>query len=369
MLKRIYIDNFRCLVDFKLSVDEINLFLGPNGSGKSTVFDVLRKIRAFIDGGTLSHIFDLDDLSIWQEELVQTFALEIEGNGGTYKYELAIEHDKAHYKVNRVYERLLFDDKALFNVADGQLNLYDDQHAINATLPYDRSLPSAFLFSISKNIKIEWFKERMNRFIIVQINPMMMSGESRREEAQLSAGMENFVSWYRHIYQDQGKAIEITNALQEVFDGFKHFKLANVGEKTRLLKLSFEKNNGHHNTIEYRFSQLSDGDRVLIALYTLIHYARFGDYTLCIDEPENFIALREIQPWILELYDYCSDDELQALLITHHPEIINSFALSAGYWFGREHNQAPVQVKRITDHDERGLSIAELVSRGWIYDY
>ena len=58
MLKRIYIDNFRCLVDFDLSLDEINLFLGPNGSGKSTVFDVLRKIQAFISGGTLSDIFE-----------------------------------------------------------------------------------------------------------------------------------------------------------------------------------------------------------------------------------------------------------------------------------------------------------------------
>lgn len=235
MLKRIYIDNFRCLVDFDLSLDEINLFLGPNGSGKSTVFDVLRKIQAFINGGTLSHIFDVDDLSIWQEELVQSFGLEIEGNGGTYKYQLAIEHDKAHYKVNRVYERLLFNDKPLFNVADGQLRMYLDDHSINATLPYDTSLPSAFVFSTEQYAKIDWFKERMNRFIIVQINPMMMVGESRREEALLTAGMENLrrkrslVSWYRYIYQDQGKAIEITNALQEVFDGFQYFKLARAG--------------------------------------------------------------------------------------------------------------------------------------------
>ena len=48
MLKRIYIDNFRCLVNFELNVDAINLFLGGNGSGKSTVFEALRKIQNFI---------------------------------------------------------------------------------------------------------------------------------------------------------------------------------------------------------------------------------------------------------------------------------------------------------------------------------
>ncbi|HAX75624.1 MAG TPA: ATPase, partial [Cyanobacteria bacterium UBA11372] len=50
MLKRVYIDNFRCLVNFELDVDAINLFLGYNGSGKSTVFEALHKIQAFVSG-------------------------------------------------------------------------------------------------------------------------------------------------------------------------------------------------------------------------------------------------------------------------------------------------------------------------------
>ncbi|WP_228061118.1 MULTISPECIES: AAA family ATPase [unclassified Coleofasciculus] len=54
MLKRIYIDNFRCLVNFELDVNMINLFLGSNGTGKSTVFEVLQKIQAFVNGDNLS---------------------------------------------------------------------------------------------------------------------------------------------------------------------------------------------------------------------------------------------------------------------------------------------------------------------------
>ena len=30
MLKRLYVDNFRCLEDFELNFDSINLFLGDN---------------------------------------------------------------------------------------------------------------------------------------------------------------------------------------------------------------------------------------------------------------------------------------------------------------------------------------------------
>lgn len=364
MLKRIYIDNFRCLVNFDFLFDEINLFLGPNGSGKSTVFDVLRKIKAFINGGTLRHIFDVDDLSIWQEQLVQTFELEIEGNGGRYKYQLAIEHDKVHHKVWRVYERLSFNGQPLFNVADSQLKMYNDAHEEKIALPIDNSLPSAFIFATERDSKIEWFKERMERLIIVQLNPTMMARESKQEETQPLLGMENFVSWYRYIYQDQGKAIEITTALQDVFDGFQHFKLVRAGEKVRLLNLSFS-TNGPSTSIDYNFSQLSDGTRALVALYTLIHYARFGDYTLCIDEPENFIALREIQPWLIELYDYCSDGELQALLISHHPEVIDYLSSFAGYWFDREQN-TPTRLKRLSEAETEGFPISKLVARGWI---
>ncbi|NEP45503.1 MAG: AAA family ATPase, partial [Okeania sp. SIO2H7] len=62
MLKRIYIDNFRCLVNFELAVGSINLFLGDNGAGKSRVFDVLRKIQAFIRGdGKVDDIFNQAD--------------------------------------------------------------------------------------------------------------------------------------------------------------------------------------------------------------------------------------------------------------------------------------------------------------------
>ncbi len=93
MLKRIYIDNFRCLVNFEIKLDSINLFLGGNGAGKSTVFDVLRKIQTFVSGDSkVEGIFESADCTRWQTLPTQRFELEIAGNGGYYKYELAIKH-------------------------------------------------------------------------------------------------------------------------------------------------------------------------------------------------------------------------------------------------------------------------------------
>ncbi|MBE9257718.1 ATP-binding protein, partial [Dolichospermum sp. LEGE 00246] len=103
-------------------------------------------------------------------------------------------------------------------------------------------------------------------------------------------------------------------------------------------------------------------------LYTLIYCMKSEDYTLCIDEPENFLALPEIQPWLRQLYDFCDGGKLQALLISHHPECINYLLASPiGYWFERQSN-APARVRKISNEeaDDSGLKISELIARGWL---
>ena len=45
MVTRLYVDNFRCLVNFELKLDETNILLGPNGSLLGTSLSVLRGQR------------------------------------------------------------------------------------------------------------------------------------------------------------------------------------------------------------------------------------------------------------------------------------------------------------------------------------
>jgi len=48
----------------------------------------------------------------------------------------------------------------------------------------------------------------------------------------------------------------------------------------------------------FEFADLSDGQRQLIVLYTILESLRNETYSvLLVDEPDNFISLREIQPW------------------------------------------------------------------------
>ncbi|TAF88835.1 MAG: ATP-binding cassette domain-containing protein [Oscillatoriales cyanobacterium] len=347
MLKRIYIDNFRCLVNFELDFDAINLFLGANGSGKSTVFEVLQKIQAFISGDSkVEGIFKPADFTRWQTLQIQRFELEILGNDGCYTYQLQIDEygDKCRVR----YESLLFDNRLLLQFEFGEVQLYRDDYSPGPKMPRN------------DNTKLTWFRERMARFIIVQVVPSLMVDESSQEQMRLTPKMENFVSWYRYLSEDQGKVAEIGNILKDVLNGFNNFKFDRVSEDNLVLK--------NIKPIEYRLRELSDGQKTLVALYALIHGTKSEDYTLWIDEPENFLALPEIQPWLIELYDLCNEGKLQALLISHHPELINYLLASPiGYWFERQSNAA-VRVKRISSEvaDNSGLPVSELIARGWL---
>jgi AAA15 family ATPase/GTPase len=190
--------------------------------------------------------------------------------------------------------------------------------------------------------------------------------------------MENFVSWYRYIFADnQNKLTQLTESLQDILDGFIRFKLERISEKAVILKLIFKTEDSDQN-IEYTFGELSDGQKVLVVLYSLFYGLESQDYTLCIDEPENFLALPEIQPWLFQLYDLCSENKLQALLISHHPELIDYLLASpVGYWFKRESNSfvqvTPIDnnflqpiINNIQQNNKSGLKMSELIARGWL---
>ena len=67
MLKRLYADNFRCLVNFELKFDRVNLLLGENGTGKTTVFEIMYRLQQFVAGNAkVLAVFPSADLTCWQ---------------------------------------------------------------------------------------------------------------------------------------------------------------------------------------------------------------------------------------------------------------------------------------------------------------
>lgn len=154
---------------------------------------------------------------------------------------------------------------------------------------------------------------------------------------------------------------EARDALRGVMPGFYGLRLQDSGRSEAGRKLVTEWRLPDGKKITYTFDELSDGQRALIALYTLLYAGGDEPTTIAVDEPDNFVALAEIQPWLGALSERPA---LQALLISHHPEILNMHALDAGIVFRRD-NGGPTRVERFTAEPGETLTPAELIARGW----
>jgi len=363
-----------------LQFDSINLFLGDNGAGKSTAFSALANLQTMLTtDANVNTVFGFSDYTRWQTSEEQYFELEIEDNNDYYKYELKIEKvynpepDRTLLNSTISFERLFFNQKPLIEVDLDTVKIYSDnlEPSLSSRYNYYQSI-IPLLKENDNNKKIIWFRERMKRLVLLKTHPGLIQSISSQKDSFLKASLENYVSWYRYIFENNpDKRLPLVTSLQEILEGFIDFKLDRIGEKTFLLLLLF-KNKDSNQTIEYSLSELSDGEKMLIVLYSLFYGLESQDYTLCIDEPDNFLALPEIQPWLFKLEDLCNEGKLQALLISHHPELINYLLASPiGYWFERQANSS-VKVKPINSElqkcNESGLSMSELIARRWLDD-
>lgn len=92
--------------------------------------------------------------------------------------------------------------------------------------------------------------------------------------------------------------------------------------------------------VDLHFHELSDGERALLALY-MIRAAldTNSGCTVLLDEPDNFVGLSELQPWVLSLRELL-DENHQALLSSHHPEILSQAGEESGILLWRDSNLA-----------------------------
>ena len=177
--------------------------------------------------------------------------------------------------------------------------------------------------------------------------------------------MQNFVGWYRHAAQENMGAIAgLFEALGEALPGFDSISLAESGENTRALKVAFRGSADDGRLDRYGFRQLSDGQRALLALYGSVFLSSNRRASLFLDEPDNYLALREIQPWLAAVGERCGDTLEQAIVVSHHPVTIDYMAGSKGRWFYRDGN-GPVRVSDSPDRTADGISLSDAMIRGW----
>lgn len=367
MLTRLYIGNFRCFESFKFEPGRKQLLIGSNGSGKSTVLEVIQRLQEFVKGGT--NPFTYESRTRWTpENSLQTFELEAVIEDSAYVYHVEIEHNLKTFGRNVKFERIIINNLSVcFESSNGLIRSRNDgeaEHLIEAEISTTSNLHHVSHI----NSHVRQFLDWMQNLCVFKPD---VYGESMGDVVDnpskyLDSEFENFADWYSYYHdEDLGAITEIRNSLREVLYGFRQLRFSNEGDefkRTRRLVADFE-----YAKAPFLLSELSDGQRYLIGLYSTLHLLIAKGKTVFFDEPDNFVSIREIQPWIQSAEDAVEKNKGQLILVSHHPEILNYWARDYGLYFERK-KDGSVMAKPFKELNMTGLEPAETLARGWEKD-
>jgi predicted ATPase len=364
MLTRVYIDNYRCFVNFEYKLARKQLITGRNGAGKSSLLDALLFLRRVVVlGHDLERRKILEERTLWMSRPEQTFELEALLDGASYVYRLVIDSygDPARARVSS--ESVKFNGKPIFEFLAGEVHLFDNQLHHKVAYPFDWHRSALAAISEPKdNQKLTRFLRWFGTLFGFRINPFRIGSLAEREDPQPFFDLGNFAAWYRHLLQSAPREnAKLLDDLRLALDDFSFLELAAAGENVRMLSSEFSHAG---KPVKLRLNRLSDGQRCLICLYTILRFVLAQGSTIILDEPDNFISLREIQPWLNAVSDTIDEGRGQVLIISHHPELLNQWAPDYGVRFVRE-GIGPVRVKKFSDDPESPLPPSEIVARGW----
>jgi len=360
MLKRLYIDNFRCFVNFEYKPERKQLLLGANGSGKSSLLDAIRLLKEFLKG--TENPFLAATKTRWLDLSKQVFEIEavVDGDNYSYRVENQYESDSPNSRVK--LESLKASGETVFEQLGGEIHFFSGSPNAPSILPWKTTNSSLYLARLG-NQHVDKFLGWLEHVhcLYVDAYPDAMDDTAEGEDAFPADELENLADWYRHLAQaDLEAVLAVTNSLRGVLDGFVSLQLEQAGITGRVLRATFDQPAKR----PYLLSELSDGQRQLIALYLILHVLIARGETVLLDEVTNHLALREIQPWLLAAEEAVQQSKGQLILISHHPEILNQWAREYGLRFFREEN-GQVRTERFKPDPDGFLQPSELIARGW----
>jgi hypothetical protein len=357
--------------------------MGRNGAGKTSIFDALASIRDLVvEGEKCEYLFPLSTIPRWlkgdkPQVFEQTFQLQLDGEHGPVRYELKMEQDEKLARSRVLSEVLTSDnpDRLLFEFREGNVQLYRDfNHSRGPT--YTSAWTRSALINVlpgPDNVRLTWFKECLRSLECLRIDAPRMEARSEREAVRPQRDLSNFPSWYRRaLVANMSEGASYLAGIREVIGGLQSLDLHELGQGIMILRASFARPRGATpkssgkaaRTFWLEFDELSDGQRALIGLYALLHFMVRERSILCIDEPDNFVALPEIQPWLMGVQDRVSDAGAQVIIASHHPELLNQLASGSGLVIERD-DAGPARARLFAPPEDNTLAPAEIVARGW----
>ncbi len=330
MLTRLYVDNYKSLVDFEFRPPELCVLIGENGSGKTSIGSVLHALtRLVVEGHAAEDAFPSRTLCRWSKNDTQRIEVDFRGAMGDFRYAVELRHDLTLGAVIVASEWLRHLGETVFRSQDGVVSLFGDLIAApedpdakaKTTFPFDRR--RSFLSTAdvgSLHTRPSLFRGTLQYLRVLKPDPSRMLGRSERDSRRLERDASNLASWFRWVSQNLPERLNhYFENLRAVLPGFRTLRAEDAGTDVKEVRAVFAAPGGESS---FSLDALSEGQRQLLMLYLLLETV--GPWTtLFLDEPDNFISIREVQPWLAELERVLQERGAQAIIVSHGTEAMN----------------------------------------------
>lgn len=367
MLKRFYADNYKCLVNFDMALAQVACLVGANGTGKTAVFTALQGLQKFLGGALVEEAFEPWTCTRWTSRTRQSFGIEVTGPQGTpFRYELVVRHGENLKQSVVEHEAVSSNGAILYQQAEGEVRLFGDNPTNGPHTTFPGEPRRSFLPVLQPrpdNKLLTEFKQWVARMWLFALRPHEVSPDSRGEVGILDTEGKNFVSWYRNILQESpALATLIWQDLRPVIPGLQTITLPQLGLNARVLLLECQFPGAA--PFKLALGEISEGQRVLLLLYTILHALAPAASLLVFDEPDNFMAEAELEPWLSRMREAVVDANKGTLLaMSHHPQVIDYLAADQVLQLSRTEDGL-TRLRDVRVPLDQGLTASEFIRLG-----
>ena len=301
MIRRLYVNNYRCLENFDLPISgrSSTLLIGKNGSGKSTVSYALEVLQKIARGTNLvAELVTPKDFSRGRDDVPMRFEIEVELKGIIYGYEIAFEFPKGFKELRVFEEKLSVGGKSVYIRESDRVHLLRKGKDKEANFFINWHLVALPIVQESKDDPLSAFKQWLARALILSPVPSLIGGESQEETLKPDREVTRLAAWFSGILAHSPSAYStIDQYLKPLMADLKDIKNPLVGTESRSLTVQFS---DLESSMSLPFKALSDGEKCfMICALVLAANESYGPLLCFWDEPDTHLALSEVSHFIM----------------------------------------------------------------------
>jgi predicted ATPase len=364
VIRRLYVNNYRCLQNFDLPIAGMPsaLLIGKNGAGKTTVGSALEILQKIARGtNRVGELVKPKDFTRGITDVPMRFEIEVELNNEVYGYALAFELPEKFKELRVLEEKLAVGGKVVYTREVAQVHLAKwDQDKV-ADFVIDWHLVALPIIQIAApNDPISVFKQWLAQMLILRPIPSLIRGESDEGTLQPNRTVTDLGAWFTGLLASAPDAYAaVDDYLKQVMPDLKNIRNPLIGVESRSMVIQFANEQG---SFANPFDDLSDGEKCfVICALVLAANSSYGPLVCFWDEPDNYLSLNEVGQFVVALRSGFQSGG-QFIATSHNPEAIRRFSKENTLALFRNSHLEPTVVRSLKELQVNGDLVDQLAT-------